>query len=151
MRTLKGVGRVMAETIYRNLWVSKEVRTIILGTLILSICALLELLFLFFPVDLENSVLEFMFWELELFGGTFTPLLTIFHLIIWGIMLFCTLMVYAVLREYTGGRTGLLEIAAIIVIFAFLCLVIYEVWFALYFVGVSGLILGYLYLSLAER
>ena len=141
----------MAENIYRNLWVSKEVRTIILGTLILSICALLELLFLFFPVDLENSVLEFLFWELELFGGTFTPLLTIFHLIIWGIMFFCTLMVYAVLREYTGGRTGLLEIAAMIVIFTFLCLVIYEVWFALYFVGVSGLILGYLYLSLTER
>jgi hypothetical protein len=59
-------------------------------------------------------------------------------------------MVYAVIREYTGGRTGLLEIAGIIVFFAFSSLIIYEVWFALYFVGVSGLILGYLYLSLAE-
>ena len=141
----------MAETIYRNLWVSKEVRTIILGTLILSICALLELLFLFFPVDLENSILGFLFWEFELFEGTFTPWLTIFHLILWGIMFFFTLMVYAVLREYVGGRTGLLEIAGIIVIFAFSSLIIYEVWFALYFLGVSGLILGYLYLSLAEK
>ena len=151
MRTLKGVGRVMAETIHRNLWVSKEVRTIILGILIVSICTLLELLFLFFPVDLENSVLGFLFWEFELFGGTFTPWLTIFHLILWGIMFFFTLMVYAVLREYVGGRTGLLEIAGIIVIFAFSSLIIYEVWFALYFLGVSGLILGYLYLSLAEQ
>ncbi|MHA2202155.1 MAG: hypothetical protein ACW991_00565 [Candidatus Hodarchaeales archaeon] len=149
MRTLKGVGRVMAQTIYRNLWVSKEVRTLILGTLILSICALLELLFLFFPIELENF-LEFLFWEFELFDGTFTPLLTVFHLIVWGIMFFSTLMVYTMIREYTGGRTGLLEIAGIIVIFAFSSLIIYEVWFALYFVGVSGLILGYLYLSLAE-
>jgi hypothetical protein len=149
LRTLKGVGRVMAQTIYRNLWVSKEVRTLILGTLILSICALLELLFLFFPIELENF-LEFLFWEFELFDGTFTPLLTVFHLIVWGIMFFSTLMVYTMIREYTGGRTGLLEIAGIIVIFAFSSLIIYEVWFALYFVGVSGLILGYLYLSLAE-
>ncbi|MFX1538989.1 MAG: hypothetical protein ACFFDI_32805 [Promethearchaeota archaeon] len=141
----------MAQTIYRNLWVSKEVRTLILGTLIFSICALLELLFLFFPVELENSVLEFLFWELELFGGTFTPLLIVFHLIVWGIMFFFALMVYAVLREYTGGRTGLLEIAGIIVIFTFSGLIIYEVWFALYFVGVSALILGYLYLSLTEQ
>lgn len=139
----------MAQTIYRNLWVSKEVRTLILGTLILSICALLELLFLFFPIELENF-LEFLFWEFELFNGTFTPLLTVFHLIVWGIMFFSTLMVYTMIREYTGGRTGLLEIAGIIVIFAFSSLIIYEVWFALYFVGVSGLILGYLYLSLAE-
>ncbi|MFX0125031.1 MAG: hypothetical protein ACFFAE_15475 [Candidatus Hodarchaeota archaeon] len=140
----------MAQTLYRNLWVSKEVRTLILGTLILSICALLELLFLFFPVELENSFLEFLFWDFELFGGTFTPLLTVFHLIVWGIMFFSTLMVYAVVREYAGGRTGLLEITGIIVIFAFSSLIIYEVWFALFFVGVSGLIIGYLYLSLAE-
>lgn len=140
----------MAQTIYRNLWVSKEVRTLILGTLILLICALLELLFLFFPVELENSFLEFLFWEFE-FGGTFTPLLTVFHLMVWGIMFFSSLMVYTVIREYTGGRTGLLEIAGVIVIFAFSSLLIYEVWFALFFVGVSGLILGYLYLSLAEQ
>ncbi len=140
----------MAQTIYRNLWVSKEVRTLILGTLILSICALLELLFLFFPIELENY-LEFLFWEFELFEGTFTPLLTVFHLIVWGIMFFSTLMVYTMIREYTGGRTGLLEIAGIIVIFAFSSLVIYDVWFGLFFVGVSGLILGYLYLSLAEQ
>ena len=140
----------MAQTIYRNLWVSKEVRTLILGTLIISICALLELLFLFFPGELEESALELLFWELELFGGTFTPLLTVFHLIVWGIMFFSTVMVYAVIREYAGGRTGLLEIAAIIVFFVFSCLIIYDVWFALYFIGVSGLILGYLYLSLTE-
>ena len=140
----------MAQTIYRNLWVSKEVRTLILGTLILSTCALLELLFLFFPVELENS-LEFLFWEFDLFGGSFTPLLIVFHLIVWGIMFFSTLMVYTMIREYTGGRTGLLEIAGINVIFAFSSLMIFDVWFGLFFVGVSGLILGYLYLSLAEH
>ncbi|MFX0014505.1 MAG: hypothetical protein ACFFB2_05090 [Promethearchaeota archaeon] len=140
----------MAQTIYQNLWVSKEVRTLILGTLIFSICSLLELLFLFFPVELQNSFLGFLFLEFELFGGTFTPLLTIFHLIVWGIMFFFTLMVYTVVREYTGGRTGLLEIAGIVIIFTFSSLIIYEVWFALYFVGIAGLIIGYLYLSLAE-
>ncbi|UCG89528.1 MAG: hypothetical protein JSU57_03385 [Candidatus Heimdallarchaeota archaeon] len=141
----------MAQTLYRNLWASKEVRTLILGTLILSICALLELLFLFFPVELQNSFLGYLFWEIELFDGTFTPLLTLFHLIVWGIMFFSTIMVYTMVREYTGGRTGLLEITGIILIFAVSSLVIYGEWFALYFVGVSALVLGYLYLALTEQ
>jgi len=139
----------MAQTLYRNLWASEEVRTLILGTLMLSICFLLELLFLFFPVDLQNF-LEFLFWEFELFGGTFTPLLTIFHLIVWGIMFFSTLLVYTMIREYTGGRTGLLEIAGITLIFTLSSLIIYNEFFSIFFVGVSALIVGYLYLAIAE-
>ncbi|MFX1285215.1 MAG: hypothetical protein ACFFB5_16300 [Promethearchaeota archaeon] len=141
----------MAQTLYRNLWASDEVRTLILGTLILSICALLELLFLFFPVELQNSFIGSLFWEIELFGGTFTPLLTLFHLIVWGLMFFSTLMVYAILREYTGGRTGLLEIAGIILIFAVSSLIIYNEWFALFFIGVSALVMGYLFFALTEH
>ncbi|MFX0209366.1 MAG: hypothetical protein ACFFDT_25505 [Candidatus Hodarchaeota archaeon] len=140
----------MAQTLYRNLWASEEVRSLILGTLMLSICALLELLFLFFPIELQNSFIGTLFWEFEIFGGTFTPLLTVFHLIVWGLMFFSTLMVYAMVREYTGGRTGLLEITGIILIFAVSSLIIYDAYFALLFVGVSALILGYLYLALAE-
>ena len=138
----------MAQTLYRNLWASKEVRTSILGALILSICLLLELIFLFFPVELENSFLEFLFWELPLFEGTFTPLLTIFHLVILGVMFFSTLMVYAIVREYTGGRIGLLEIIGIIAIFAVPSMIIFDAWFGMFFLGVASLIIGYLYLAL---
>ncbi len=141
----------MAQTVYRNLWASEEVRTLILGTLMLSICFLLELLFIFFPVELQNSFLEFIFWEIELFGGTYSILLTVFHLIMWGTMFFSTLMVYTMIREYAGGRTGLLEIAGIILIFTISSLLIYNEWFALFFLGVSGLIMGYIYLTLAEQ
>ncbi len=147
LRSLNGSGTRMAQFLYRNLWVSKEVRTLILGVLMFSICFLLELIFLFFPVDLETSFLEFLFWELELFEGTFTPLLTLLHLIVWGLMFFSVLMVYAMIREYTGGRTGLLEIAGIILIFTVTSLAVFNEWFALYFLGVSGLIIGYLYLT----
>lgn len=141
----------MAQTVYRNLWASEEVRTLILGTLMLSICFLLELLFIFFPDELQNSFLEFIFWELELFGGTYSPLMTVFHLIIWGTMFFSALMVYTLIREYAGGRTGLLEIAGIILIFTISSLLIFNEWFALFFLGVAGLIMGYLYLTLAEQ
>jgi hypothetical protein len=91
--------------------------------------------------------LEFLFWELELFEGTFTPILTLLHLIVWGVMFFSVLMVYAMIREYTGGRTGLVEIAVIILIFSSISLGVFNEWFALFFLGVSGLIIGYLYLS----
>ena len=138
----------MAQTLYRNLWASKEVRTLILGTLILSICLLLELIFLFFPVELEDSFLVFLYWELTVFDGIFTPFLTIFHLIIWGVMFFSTLMVYAIIRDYTGGRTGLLEIVAIIAFFAVMSMIIFDAWFALFFLGVASLIIGYMYLAL---
>ncbi len=112
-----------------------------------SICFLLELIFLFFPVDLQTSFLEFLFWELVLFEGIFTPLLTLLHLIVWGVMFFSVLMVYAMIREYTGGRTGLLEIAGIVLIFTLISLAVFKEWFALFFLGVSGLIIGYLYLA----
>ncbi|UCE13124.1 MAG: hypothetical protein JSV04_13160 [Candidatus Heimdallarchaeota archaeon] len=142
----------MAKYLYRNVWEPEEIRTIIMGTLVVSICFLLELLFLFPELGIEKSFLAFLFWELDLGGlGIFTPLLTIFHLIVWGIMFFSTLMVYTMIREYTGGRTGLLEIAGITLFFAVFCLIMFDEWFALFFLGVAALLLAYLYLSLAER
>ncbi|MFX0151061.1 MAG: hypothetical protein ACFFAJ_09795, partial [Candidatus Hodarchaeota archaeon] len=66
----------MAESIYRNFWLSEEVRTILLGILMFSICFLMELIFLFFPNELQNSFLFFLYTEIPLFGGTFTPILT---------------------------------------------------------------------------
>ncbi|MHA2223621.1 MAG: hypothetical protein ACXAC8_00200 [Candidatus Hodarchaeales archaeon] len=137
----------MAQTLYRNLWVSEEVRTFILGTFLLSICILLELIFIFFPTEIETSILGFLFWEL----GTFTPLLTIFHIIIWEIMFFSTLMDYAVVREYTGGRTGLLEIGVITLLFTLTSGLIFNEWFVLFFLAFSILIIGYMYLALADN
>jgi hypothetical protein len=108
------------------------------------------MIFLFLPEDLQNSFLSFLYIELDFFGGTYTPLLVAFHLIVWGIMFFSCLMVYAILREYTGGRTGILEIAGIIIVFMVSGWLIFNEWFALYFAGVATLIMGYLYLALAE-
>ena len=116
----------------------------------LSMMFLIELIFLFFPNDLQQSLLAILFLEIPLLGGTFTPLLTIFHLIIWGLMFFSSLIVYSIIREYTGGRTGLIEIAAIILVLAFSCWLIYDAWFALFFIGVSVVIVGYMYFSLIE-
>ncbi|MFX0171258.1 MAG: hypothetical protein ACFE9L_05005 [Candidatus Hodarchaeota archaeon] len=140
----------MAETIYRNFWLSEEVRTILLGILMFSICFLLELIFLFFPNELQNSFLFFLYTEIPLFGGTFTPILTLFHLVVWGIGFFSSFIVYAVIREYTGGRTGVLEIIAILLIFVVSSWLIFNEWFALYFVGVSALIIGYMYIVLGR-
>jgi hypothetical protein len=134
----------LARTLYTQLWSSKEIRSLILGVLLLSMMFLLELIFLFFPNDLQQSFLAILFLEFPLLGGTFTPLLTIFHLITWGLMFFSSLIVYSIIREYTGGRTGLIEIAGIIVI------LVYDAWFALFFVGVSVVIVGYMYFILVE-
>ncbi|MFX0184705.1 MAG: hypothetical protein ACFE95_16605 [Candidatus Hodarchaeota archaeon] len=138
----------MAESIYRNLWLSKEVRTILLGVFIFLICFLSELIFLFFPNEMQTS-LTILYQEIPLFGGTFTPILTLFHLIIWGIGFFSCLIVYAIIREYAGGRTGVLEIIAILLIFIVSAWLIFDEWFAIFFIGVSALIIGYLYLALA--
>jgi len=140
----------MTETLYRNLWKSKEIRTLILGILVLLMMFLLELIFLFFPDDLQQSFLAFIFLEVPLFGNTLTPIVTILHLIVWGLIFFSSLMVYSIIREYSGGRTGLLEILGIIVILTVLCGLLYDVWFALFFIGVSTAIVGYMFLALAE-
>ncbi len=140
----------MAETLYRNLWKSKEIRTLILGLLLFSMMFLLELIFLFFPDELQQSFLAFIFSEIPLLGNTLTPIVTILHLIAWGLIFFSSLMVYSIIREYSGGRTGLLEILGIIVILTVLCGLLYDVWFALFFIGVSTAIVGYMFLALAE-
>lgn len=138
----------MAESIYQNLWLSKEVRTILLGVLMFSICFLLELIFLFFPNELQTS-LAILYQEISLLGGTFTPFLTLFHLIVWGIGFFSCLIVYAIIREYAGGRTGVLEIIAILIIFIVSAWLIFDEWFVIFFIGVSALIIGYMYFALA--
>jgi len=140
----------MAETLYRNLWKSKEIRTLILGLLLFSMMFLLELIFLFFPDELQQSFLAFIFSEIPLLGNTLTPIVTILHLIAWGLIFFSSLMVYSIIREYSGGRTGLLEILGIIVILTVLCGLLYDVWFALFFIGISTAIIGYMFLALAE-
>ena len=97
----------MAQYLYRNLWAPKELRTLLLGILMVATGGLLELSFLFFVEEIKNSFLGVLYMEIDLLGGTFTPLLTIFHLVIWGLIFFNTLMVYTVIREYIGARTGL--------------------------------------------
>ena len=108
---------------------------------------LLELTFLFFPDILENTFFPFLLVEIDLFGGTFQPLLYILHLGLWGLMFLTSLFVYTSIKEYSGGRTGLIEIGAIIFIFAVTAVLIFDQTFALYVVIVdSGLVL-YLYLT----
>jgi hypothetical protein len=59
-------------------------------------------------------------------------------------------MVYTVIREYTGGRTGISEIAGIIIILTITTGLIFDEWFALFFLIASSLIIGYLYLVVGE-
>ncbi len=140
----------MAQLLYRNLWAPKELRTLFLGVLMLSLGFLLELIFLFFVVDIKNSFLGVLYWELTLLGGTTTPLLIIFHLVVWSIVFFASLMVYTVIREYSGGRTGVSEIVGIIIILTITTGLIFDEWFALFFLIASTLITGYLYLVTGE-
>ena len=140
----------MAQLLYRNLWAPKELRTLLLGVFMISLGLLLELIFLFFLDDIKNSFLGVLYWELTLLGGSTTPLLTIFHLTVWSIIFFSTLMVYTVIREYTGGRTGISEIAGIIIILTITVGLIFDEWFALFFLITSCLIIGYLYLVVGE-
>ena len=135
------------QTLYQNIWVSKENRTLILSILLLLISFLLELTFLFFPDILENTFFPFLLVEIDLFGGTFQPLLYILHLALWGLMFFTTLIVYTSIKAYSGGRTGLLEIGAIILIYAVTAILIFDQWFSLFVIAVDLLLLGYLYLT----
>ena len=141
----------MAKSLYQNIWGPEQVRTIILGIFILSICFLIEVIFLFFSIDIENTLFGFLFWEIELFGSNFTPLLTIFHLFMWGLMFFSTIVVYAVIREYTGGKMNLLEIAGVFIVFFIAIPLIFDVWFSLFFSAIAAAIIVYLYFAVGTE
>lgn len=140
----------MAQYLYRNLWAPRELRTLLLGILMVITGGLLELSFLFFVEDIKNSFLGVLYLEIDLLGGTFTPILTIFHLVVWGVIFFSTLMVYTVIREYIGARTGLTEIGVIILIFAITTWLLFNEWFAVLFVAISCGIIAYLYFVVGE-
>lgn len=136
----------MALYLYRNLWAPKQLRTLLLGVLMVSIGFLLELIFLFFLDDIKNSFLGFLYTEVP-FMGTDTPLLTLFHLFVWSMIFFSTLMVYSVIREYTGGRTGMSEIIGIIAIIAITTMLLFDMWFSVFFILIAAGIILYIYYS----
>lgn len=139
------------KVLYRNLWASREARTLILSSLLLLMSILFELAFLFFPNILENTVFQFILMEVILFDGSFQPLLVLLHLAVWGIMFLSTLIVYTSVKEFSGGRMGLLEIGAILIIFLITSFLIYNQWFTLFLICLYGLILLYLYLSIRKE
>lgn len=136
----------MALYLYRNLWAPKQLRTLLLGVLMVSIGFLLELIFLFFLDDIKNSFLGILYTEVP-FMGTDTPLLTLFHLFVWSMIFFSTLMVYSVIREYTGGRTGMSEIIGIIAIIAITTMLLFDMWFSVFFILIAAGIILYIYYS----
>ncbi|MHA2174425.1 MAG: hypothetical protein ACXABI_06320 [Candidatus Hodarchaeales archaeon] len=136
----------MALYLYRNLWAPKQLRTLLLGVLMLSIGFLLELIFLFFLDDIKNSFLGVLYTEIS-FMGTQTPLLILFHLLVWGMIFFSTLMVYSVIREYSGGRTGMSEIIGIIAVIAITTWLLFDTWFSVFFILLATGIILYIYLS----
>ncbi|NHJ00513.1 MAG: hypothetical protein EAX86_00145 [Candidatus Heimdallarchaeota archaeon] len=140
----------MAKSLYRNIWVSEQTRTVILGVFILSISFLIEIIFLFFSRDIETTFFGFLFLEVDLFGGTFTPLLILFHLFIWGIMFFSTIVVYAIIREYAGGNMNILEIAGLFIVFFISTLLLFDMWFSVFFTAIAGAIVAYLYFTLGN-
>lgn len=139
------------KVLYRNLWASRDARTLILSSLILTMCVLFELSFLFFPDILENTIFQFIMVEIILFEGSFQPLLVLLHLAIWGIMFFSTLLVYTSVKEYSGRRTGLLEIGAILIAFLVTSILIYDQWFTLFLLCLNGFILLYLYILMQNE
>ncbi|MHA1215410.1 MAG: hypothetical protein ACTSR2_02390 [Candidatus Hodarchaeales archaeon] len=139
------------QVLYRNLWAPKEIRTLILSILLLFMSVLLELVFLFFPNILESTFFAFLLIEVDIFGGTFQPLFVLLHLIAWSIMFFTTLIVYTNVKEYTGGRTGLIEIGAIIITYVIIAFLIFDFWFSLYLIGFYCLIIGYMYYAIPSE
>ena len=136
----------MALYLYRNLWAPKQLRTLLLGVLMVSIGFLLELIFLFFLNDIKNSFLGVLYTEIP-FMGLETPFLTLFHLLVWAMIFFSTLMVYSVIREYTGGRTGMSEIIVIIAIIAITTWLLFDIWFSVFFILLAAGIIVYIYYS----
>ena len=136
----------MALYLYRNLWAPKQLRTLLLGVLMVSIGFLLELIFLFFLNDIKKSFLGVLYTEIP-FMGLETPLLTLFHLLVWAMIFFSTLIVYSVIREYTGGRTGMSEIIGIIAIIAITTWLLFDIWFSFFFILLAVGIILYIYYS----
>ena len=140
----------MIDGLYTKLWKKIEIRTIILATLLTLMGIMIELYFIFFPLEEIKSVAGVLFIEVDLLGNTLTPILTIFHFIISLLIFFNTITIYALIRDYAGGRTGLVEIGGIAAIYALFSLMIFDMWFMIFFLSGVLLLFLYMYLSLSE-
>ncbi|MFW9777913.1 MAG: hypothetical protein ACFFE8_03585 [Candidatus Heimdallarchaeota archaeon] len=136
--------------IYRTIWQPREVRTLVFSILLVTMAVLLELIFIFFAAELQASWLAFLYIEIDLPIGIIKPFEMFLHLILWGIMFFCSFLAYSVIREYANARVNLVEILVIGGFFVVLGWLIFELVFGLLLAGVIALILGYMYFSLAE-
>ena len=90
----------MAMKVYNYVWANSTNRTLIFSFLMIIWSILIELYFIFYPLDLikENIFLGWLYTDV--FG--FTPFLDVFHLIIWGIAFFFTWIVYGIVKEIIG-------------------------------------------------
>lgn len=140
----------MIDGLYNRLWKKIEIRTVILATLLTVMGIMIELYFIFFPLDEIKSIAGFLFIEFEFLGNTLTPLLSIFHLVISLLIFFNTITIYALIRDYAGGRTGLIEIGGIAAIYALFSLMIFDILFMALFISGVLLLFLYMYLSLSE-
>ena len=132
------------------LWENKLTRTWILSILIVLWTLLIELYFLFWPIEeVENHfLLSFLYIDFGL-GSTF--LADIFHGTIWSLCIFFTWILYTLIKQSTGSNpAGIIEYFVFIFLFAFFILFINNLFVTILFVIISLAEFGYMYLSLAD-
>lgn len=147
--------------VYESLWDNLTNRTMIINVLVIFWTLIIEMYFLFWSVEQikENIFVSWLYFEpfngisfsvIDLNGVT--PLLGLFHLIIWGVCFFFTFITYSIAKEVTrSGEANITEYGIMVIVFAFFIMIVNGWPIGLGFVILAILEFLYLYLSLRNK
>ena len=135
--------------VYDRIWQNKFNRTIIFSTLMTFWTLFIELYILFWPVESvkENILLGFLYTDI--FG--FTPLVDVFHSIVWALCFFFGWITYTLIKEISRSQAASINEFIIAVIFlSFFIIFINNITVTVLFLILVIGEFSYMYYSLKE-
>ncbi|MHA2365362.1 MAG: hypothetical protein ACXAC7_15495 [Candidatus Hodarchaeales archaeon] len=146
----------MAMRLHSYLWENNINRTLIMSLLIVFWTLLIELYFLFWPLEsLQNHLLlGLLYQDFKIvipFLGTIEPFLDLFHIILWSLCFFFSWILYTMIKQLTNSdAAGIIEFVALILIFFFFIYYINNIFVAGFFILFSIGEFAYMYFALSH-
>ncbi|MFW9927864.1 MAG: hypothetical protein ACFFD1_00565 [Candidatus Thorarchaeota archaeon] len=140
----------MAMKVYQSVWENSTNRTYIFSVLMIFWTLIVELYFIFFPIDdIKNNV--FASWlYIDVFG--YQVLLDFFHLVIWSICFFFTWILYSAIKESVRmPAASISEYAVFVIIFTFFVTIFTSVLIGIMFIGLTIVEFVYLYVISVQQ
>ena len=141
----------MAMRFYETVWENILNRTVILSVLFFFWTILIESYFLFWPKDLIRANIFVGWLFTDIFFG-FSPLIDIFHIVIWGICFFFSWLLFAVIKEGTrSGPTTISEYVIAVTVFSIFIVILVNLLVGMMFILFTILLFLYIWAALREK